>query len=491
MAISVRRWLGTAWGKYDGGVVPGGEWDYSDSNLPWAYPAGLTLSQREALFTADWEPGVQIVDLPATGGDFYSRVISVCNAAANPVIVRIPEGVHHLTSFPLSGSSGLQTFAHAIYHPRLRGFLGAGADRSVIQLDANSLSQAQLEAIAEMDTSGGVGATLQIGLALLQPTGDTRVYVAGVTFRAEDQQYMLSVQPGLVERGVTPNQPAPHRGVIVGPGKNALISYTRFQGAGRACFAAPPYECGNIESQRSQFHLKHCEVDGRRAPDINPAQPARCGLVMGNNESIHTVENSWLHHNNISRYAINDQNSGHPVTGFDGVYTVIRSKANNVGNGNIDPALNGGAQLGGGTGAVCFGYESTKAEIKFHQPIISVDNAVTSYHGQTSISQHIGFAEVSTFRRQGGRAYIYGGIFRNTAWPALDGFLCIRVYASTYWWQDGVENTIFVYSGTEENPGVRKQPWLVSGAWPPNPATGIGMDGQPVSPETHYLVRNG
>ena len=44
----------------------------------------------------------------------------------------------------------------------------------------------------------------------------------------------------------------------------------------------------------------------------------------------------------------------------------------------------------------------------------------------------------------------------------------------------------FVYNDA----GQRLQPWLVSGAWPPNPATGIGQDGQPVSPATHYLVRN-
>ncbi len=494
MALAVYRWDGEAARLIHG---TGEDWypaishDWDDDNLPWVYPEGLSLSEREALFTASWEPGLTIVDLPTSGGSFRARMDAACAAASGPVILRLPEGVHELTEFILSGSSGDVGFAHGFYHPKLRGFLGPGPDKCRIRLKANSLSEAQRDYIEAMDSSGGVGGTNQLAFGLLQPTGDYRVYVAGVTFQAEDQQFMRSVQPGLASRGVIAAQPAPHKGVTVGPGKNATFSYVRWQAAGRACFAAPPFESANVETQRGYILYQKCELDGRRAPEIDPARPARCGPIMGNNEGTHEMVDCWLHHGNVSRYAVNDQNSGHPVVGFDGQYTLRRTKADHIGNGNIDPVLNGGAQLGGGTGAVCFGYESTKATIKFHQPIISVDNAVTSYHGQTSYSQHIGFAEVSTFRRQGGRAYIYGGTFRNTAWPILDGFLCVRVYASTYWWEDGINNTLFVYSGAEENPGIRKQPWLVSGAWPPNPATGIGMDGQPVSPATHYLVRNG
>lgn len=455
---------------YDPGTVA---FDWSDDNVPWRYPSGLSASAREALFTADWESGVTIVDLPA-GASFRARVIAACDAASGPVVIRLGEGTFHLTSFELAGSSGSQTFAFGIYHAKLRGFLGAGADKTTIQMDPNSMSTAQLAALGAMDIGGSPN---QMGLALLQPTGITRVYLAGLTIQAADQQYLPEVQAGLAAKGVIKDQPAPHQGVVIAPNKPATVSYVRFRGAGRACYAAPPFEHANLTSQYGNISIHHCEFDGRRAPDIDPAQPRRCGPLMGNNESSHTVSDSWLHHANLSRYAMNDQNQD-----TAGPYGVTRTKVEYIGNGNIDPNLNGGVTLGGASGAALCGYESTRSQITFTDPIMSVDNTVVN----NSISQHIGLAEVGSIRRQGGRLYVHGGTFRNRAFPILDGYLCLRIYTATYWWQDGVANTVFVY----DKAGNRKQPWLVSGAWPPNPATGIGMDGQPVSPETHYLVRN-
>ena len=448
-------------------------YDWSDDNPPWAYPAGLSASAREALLTSDWESGVTIVDLPA-GASFRARVLAACAAASGPVVIRLGEGTFHLTSFELAGSSGSQTFAFGIYDPKLRGFLGAGADKTTIQMDASSMSTAQLAALGAMDIGG---APNQMGLALLQPTCTTRVYLAGLTIQAADQQYLPEVQPGLAAKGVIKDQPAPHQGVVIAPNKPATVSYVRFRGAGRACYAAPPFEHANLTSQYGNISIHHCEFDGRRAPDIDPAQPRRCGPLMANNESSHTVADSWLHHANVSRYAVNDQNAD-----TAGPYAVIRTKVEYIGNGNIDPNLNGGVTLGGASGAALCGYESTRSAITLTDLFMSVDNTVTS----NSISQHLGLAEVGSVRRQGGRLYVYGGTFRNRAFPVLDGYLCMRIYSATYWWTDGVNNTVFVYSKS----GVRKQPWLVSGTWPPNPAGAVGMDGQPVSPETHFLVRN-
>ena len=455
-------------------------YDWSDTNLPWAYPAEMTATEREALFAADWDPSVPIVDLGGTAGQpFLTRLNATCNAQSVPVVVRLPEGVHHLTSFPLSGSSGYVDFAHAIYNPKCRGLLGQGADRTIIQLDANSMSTAQLDALALMDESGGLGTSNnRMRFAMFQPVGLVHVYIAGIRFRADDQQFLPSVAPGLAAKGITPNQPAPFGGVAIEQNVPATISYCAFIGASRACYAAPPFEHAAISSQYDgPIHIHHCEIDGRLDPAINPARPRRGGIIMGNNEQEHVVEYSWMHHCNISRYAINDQNR---VT--NGHYVVRRSKIEYIGNGNIDPALNGGNPLGGASGAVCLGNESTQALIEYEQVIGIVDNTVVN----NSISQHVGFAEVAGIQRSGGRFYLRGGQWRNRAFPALDGYICIRIYAATRWWTDGIATTIFVYNDA----GQRLQPWLVSGAWPPNPATGIGQDGQPVSPATHYLVRN-
>lgn len=451
-------------------------YDWSDANPPWAYSSGLSAAEREELFTLDWEPGVQIVD-PAPGQATLAAAVNARLAQAGTndrYVIRLPEDDLPSATFGLVGSSGSPTYAFGFYHPRWRGWLGQGADRTTVTMQADSMSSDQLTALGQMDVGGSPN---QMGLALIQPTGPYRVYLAGLSIRAADQQYLPAVQAGLAAKGVIKDQPAPHQGIVVAQERDATISYVRFQGAGRACYAAPPFEHANLTSQYGAISVHHCEFDGRRAADIDPLRPRRCGPIMANNEDSHTLADSWLHHANVSRYAVNDQNRD-----TFGPYNVTRTKVEYIGNGNIDPSLNGGASLGGASGAVACGYESTRSTITFTDPVMVVDNSITS----NSISQHIGLAEVGSIRRQGGRLYVHGGTFVNRAFPSIDRFLTIRIYSATYWWQDGVDNTVFVYRPD----GYRKQPWIYNGAWPPNPTGAVGSDGLPVHPDTHYMIRN-
>ena len=449
-------------------------YDFSDDNVPWAYPADL--AEREELFTADWEPDVPIVTIPTTG-DFMTNVNTACNASPVPVVIRLEEAVYHLDSFELAGTSGRQDFSFGAYHGKLRGWLGLGPDKSIIQMDANSMSQAQLNLLATMDPSLFIPNAM--GLALIQPTNADRIYIAGVGFRAADQQWLPAVHPNAAALGITPNQPAPHTGVVIGADKNYTISYCALVGAGRAMYAAPPWEHANLNTQYSAGVIHHCDFDGRRHPAIDPARPRRCTIVLGNNEDSHEMRRCWMHHTNLSRYAINDQNQD-----TQGTYLVTECKTEFIGNGNVDPALNGGLTLGGSTAAVCHGYESTKAAITFRDNIIDVNNDWMPPSGWYGKSQHIGFAHVTeSTNRVGGQLYVYGGTYLNSAFPSVDGFLCIRAYPDVAWWTSGVQNTMFVY---DFEGGTRKTAWNFTGTWPPTSGQ-IAAAG--VSPETHYIIR--
>ncbi len=446
-------------------TAPSANW--SESNQPWL--AGTS----ESIITASWPSGLLIVDLPTSGGDFATRMDAVLRAAPGPAIVRLPVGVHHLTAFRLAGRSGRQDFAFGYHHPKWLGWLGAGAGKTVVQMDADSMSGPQLALLATMTAASFNPSELSI--ALLQPTDQPTVYLGGLTVRAEDQQDLTAVAADLTLKGVVTPQPAPHGGISVGPNKGAVISYCRFVGASRALYAAPPFEHGAVSSQYSPgLLLDHCEIDGRQAPEINPARPRRGGLVMGNNDTLWEARDSWFHHCNVSRIAINDQNRE-----TAGTYRFTRCKVNNVGgNQNVDPALNGGVSLGGWTNAVVAGFESVAGRVEFIDCNLSVDNA----NKTSNISQHLGFTSTGTRNPRGGRLRVVGGTFRNSAFPSIEGFLCIRVSPTTYWALDGPAATMDVRL-TEGGP--RLSPWGYSGTWPPA-ASQIAAAG--ITPQTHFII---
>lgn len=455
---------------------PAAAWDYSDSNPPWAYPADPV--EREALFTAGWPQEVKdgIVDLVGTG-NLRSKLDTTLAPVSGHAVVRLPDlQGQDLTDLLKADPNAPDTFAYGGYHPKLLGFLGHGADRSWIELKPNSMSQAQLNLLGTLDPNAFTPSHL--GSFLLQPHLRDDTYLAGVGFRAHDQPWLPTVHPNLAAKGVTPNQPAPHAGLEIGSGKNFTIGYCAFVGFGRAIYPAPPFEHPNINSQYADGVIHHTDLDGRRHPDIDPAQPRRCTVYLGNNEDSSTVRRSWLHDTPLSRYAVNDQNRN-----TTGTYLVEESKIERIGNGAVDPALNGGQPLGSASAAVSLGYESSQATIIMRDCIVSVDNDFFRSRNLWGAPQHVGFSNVTPATNRAGVAYFYGGEWRNTAYPEVDGFLCIRIYSDNAWWTTGVANTLFVY---EYEGGPRKAPWHYTGTWPPTTGQ-IATAG--VTPQTHYIVR--
>lgn len=437
--------------------------DWSDTNLPWAY-------DDESVFRATWPAGVTVVDIQTTSSDFYTNLVNTVNAAGRRVVVRLGAAVYSLKSFRMAGSSGDPTYAFGFFIPNLQGLLGRGPDKTFVQMDANSVSVAQLDKMKTM--AAAAFAPLQMGLARFDGTAASPVLLAGLTFRAADQQNLTAVGAGV--SAVVP-QPAPHNGVVIYPNSPAKVSYMRFQGAGRAMTSAPPFECGNISTQYAVASWNNCEFDGRRSPDLDPARPRRCGVWMGNNETLSEMTDCWFHHSNVSRYAANDENRN-----TQGVYRLTRCKAEQITNTqNRDPALNGGASLGGYTNATAFGWESSNATIEMNDCIVSQDN--TQFSGQ--VPMHLQLTSVGARNPQGGRMKVVGGDYRNTGWPQLNGFVCFRIQPSTYWWTDGFDTTLAV----THRDGQRLAPYQYTGTWPPSAAQLATAN---VKPSTHYLIRS-
>lgn len=448
-------------------------WDWSDSNSPWAYSS-------TSAFTQDWPSGVTIVDIQTGSNDFYTNLQNTVNAAGQRVVVRLGQGIYHLNKFRMIGSSGNPNYSFGFWFPNLQGFLGQGPDKTFIQLDANAIT---------VDTDGTTDRTADAHAAMnaMDPadfdpllrgfcrfdgtSAASPILLGGVTFRAADQLPLTGKASGAPY--YVP-QPSPHQGIVLYANSHAIIQYARFQAAGRACYSAPPFEMANVGSQYGTIQWRHCEFDGRRSADIDPAQPRRCVPIMLNNETLSDMEDCWFHHSNLSRYAANDENRE-----TQGVYSLTRCKSEQITNThNTDPAINGGASLGGYTNACLFGWESCNGTINITDCIMSVDNPYTD----GSISQDLQFTSVGSRDPQGGRLTVVRGVYRNTGFPTLDGYLSIRCVAGTYWYRDGLNTTMNITNDS----GARKQPYLYTGTWPPSTAT---LAAAGVAPDTHYIVR--
>ncbi len=424
-------------------------WDWSNSNLPWAFT-------DPAVFTADWPQGTTIVNLQTGSGSFHDRLKATVDAAGQRVVVRLPAGTHSLTSFRMYGSSGIPTYAFGIYHPNLQGFLGQGPEQTIVQMDPNSVSQAQLNHMMTME-AGPSGSPNSLGFIRFDGKVASPVLIAGMTFRGTDQPMLTDGTASTKSYGATYPQSAPYNGVSLYGGSPGIVSYTRFQAAGRALTALPPFEHANIGSQYSpSMHFHHCEMDGRLAPEVDPSQPRRCGSLMANNETLHTVSDSWLHDVHLTRYAANDQNRD-----TYGTYNIERSKIN-LGNKS------------------CAGWESCAATINLTDCIMQLDTPEAT--ASAANTYHVELTPVgSRSNPRGGRLNITRGTFRNIKYPSMDGYVTVRAIGSMYWVTDGYATTMKVIDSN----GQRKQPYVVSG-WPASAST---LSSAGVSPETHFLVR--
>lgn len=446
-------------------------YEWSDANPPWA---GGSLED----FTQGWPDALTVVDL-YTGSDcpadLQSRVDATIERTDGRTVIRLPAGTHHITSCPPRGNSGDPLYAFGLWNPDLKGFLGAGADRTFIQLDAGSISADQISAMGRLDPDAF--APLQLAMIRFDGADSDPVLLGGVTFAAADQPDITRVHANLASAGVAVPQPAPHNGVVFYPGTAAVVDDCRFSGCAHAMTGAPPFEMADVTSQYGTLVYRRCEFDGRRGAWIDPARPRRCTVFMGNNETSSTLEDCWLHHSNVSRYAVNDQNRD-----TSGSYSLTRCKVERIGDGrNADRALNGGASLGGGGDASCCGWESVGGTIAIEDSIIVQHNSHSPQY-QSAPSCHYDLETVGGRNPSGGRMSVRNVVHRNPGYPTIDAYATFRVGASTHWATDGFEETLTVY-GTS---GARLSPHVYTGTWPPSAGY---LSGHGLSPQTHYLVR--
>ena len=458
-----------------GRVNPAPEnYDWSDTNLPWEQGG-------PSAWAADLPQGVPVVPIQATGGDFYTRLKATCAAAPGRIIVELPAGVHSLTSFRMIGGGGDPTYAFGFWDPKLAGFFSeAGPGNCIIEMAPNSTSQAQLDHMSTMQQAAF--APLQMGLIRIDTVyqgAGVPIYLGGVTFEAGPQQLLTSISPDIVGGlgTVYVPQPAPHQGVVIftsGPThSDSVITHTRFRGAGKAITSQPPFELGNFGSQRNHITLKFVESDGRMSPRYDATQPRKCQPMMSNGGIYMSLEDSWLHHSNVSRYAANDESVASGVAQSVN-YRVVRTKIEQITNTqNRQPPINGGNSLGGYTNASLFGFESSNALIELIDVIASVDNDQSV--GQ--VPTHIQLTNTGPSRK-GGFVRVVGGEWRHSKFAQLDGYVTMRIQRSTDWWADGFDNTLDIRPN-----GARLAPHEYTGAWPPSAAY---LANYPK--ETHFII---
>lgn len=481
MGHKVRYWSGSKWESVVlpdvFPAVPGLDYDFNDTTNPaYGYPGGMTQAEKEALWFSFWPFASSlkptIVDLISGSGNFRTDVINTLNAAGGPgtrVAVRLPAGTFHLTAFVPTGSD--PTYAFGVWDPRLVGFIGAGVE-TIIKMDANSMSTAQLTKLATLTNS-----TLN-NMDCMRIDGSPATPACNVGFRliAADQQLLTSTAAG---QGVVTPQPAPHGGVFYYKAGTASYSasYTAYvwaEGFGRASTAAPPFEHANFRSMNGYHHYVHVRSDGRASALVDAARPRRCGVLMTNSEQEVRVKYCHIDRCNVSRYAANSQN-GSAAEVQEISFTKIEQISNTQ---NTDPVY---GALGGYTNASCFGWETYNGQISVHDCLVSNDG--TSSAGQ--VPAHFQFTYVS-----GGRADPGAGSFTafnntykttNPAWAHLDGFPIYRMVGG--WYTAGPNNVI----DDRPTPGAAKRiAYVYAGTWPPSAAT---LAAAGVTPSTHFLVR--
>ena len=451
--------------------------DWDDANLPWSY------ATTDA-FTEGFTEGITWTDL-YTGtfaqSDLWSRITyTIAQVPGNGrVYVRIPTGVHNVTSFQTPFVIPKDPlYAFGLWFPRLSGLLGDGPDKTRIHLVANSYSQEQLDALATLDPD----TFTPLGNAFARFDGAvTPFLLGGIKFTAADQQNVTALHPNMAAKhGIVVPQPAPHVGIHFEPAPSNgtsefIVNNCAFVGCARALLGQPPFECGLINSQYTKSVFRRCDFDGRRDAEVDPLRPRRSTTALVNNEKDMSFVDCHFHHSNIGRFAGNDQNKS--PAALSTFYNFIRCKFDHMGDeGNTDPLINGGAPLGGvDTRYISpFGFESTNARIRLTDCIITQNT--TYARGGIAITQ-VGR------NPSGGRMEVVDCVFRYEHKPYLNGFATMMIDPSTPWYTDGPATTTSV--SREETP-LTCHVYPTGSSWPPTEAY---ITAQGLTPETHYIVR--
>jgi hypothetical protein len=463
-------------GHLPGEATAVASYDWDDlANVPWAYRS-----------EDDWLNNLPlgnntIVPIQVNGAlTFLQNANNTVNANPGNIVLDLRNAfgapqVYHLTSFNMAGTSGIPTYAYGMFIPRLRGFIGHGPDKTIIQMDAGSTNTDQLNEMKTM--AKATFSPLQMSCIRLDgiTTSGNSILLGGMGFRAEDQPLLTAVAADMT--GIYVPQPSPHNGLYTYGGSTVYVSHCRFQAFGRAILGQPPFECANFSSQYGNVRIWNSEFDGRRSPDVDPARPRRCNPIMPNNEYWHEMTDCYIHHSNVSRYAANDQNR---VT--LGTYTLTRIKADYITEReNIDPAINGGNSLGGMSMATPFGWENCNGTIIINDCIVHQRNARPP-DGTGQKPAHFQMTNVVVNGRTDGSFTARGTLVYNEGHPDIDGYWIQRIGNTSHWKTQGYNNTLFIYNPLT---GVRLTPYEYTGTFPPTRAF---LEGLGVRQDTHYLV---
>ncbi len=470
------------------------DYDWSDTNLPYAYAAG----------TKPWldnlpSGAATVVPIQVNASKtFRQNLKDTIAAAPGRVIVELGEGTYTLTKdqdydsdtgeytlFARAGSTTwerLYAFGFFDSSYKLRGLVGQGPDKTIITWASNGYNSKQLTAMQTLSYSDAAS-PIQASIWRFDSnsgSNSTPVFIGGLTFRGTDQGLLSSYSGTLLGTStITTPQPAPYGGIFhyANNGGRMTCSHVRFQGVGRATYSAPPFETGHVGSQRSYTKYYNCEFDGRLAAEVNATRPRRSGMVMFNNEYEGTIQDCWLHHNSLSRYAVNDEN----YTISNTQYTITRCKIDHVvDNGNVDPVY---GSLGGFSGyPACTGFESCMAAITLTDCIFVIDGSLGS--GTWGVQNHLSLTSTGA-DRHGGRLMIVGGEWRCDNRTAIDGFFTLRVPSNVAWYTDGLATTLSIKDSAS---GAPKTAYTVTNAQY-HALTAASLASAGVTPATHYIAR--
>ena len=446
--------------------------DWDEDHLPWD-PTGT-----------GWEAynptGLVPVDLAGNADDnFQDRIdLTVSLNGNNPTLIMLPDHTAHIKSITLRGASTRSTtepfYDIGFWNPQAIGFVSETPGESIIQMDANILTAEQLGLYAHSAYEPSEFVPYQVMMGRI----DARyapIFLANVMFTAADQQF-ATLPPGLVAQGVSANQPAPFNGIVLQGSKlatwnnSATVFNCQFMGNSHAVYNAPPGEMANISTQYLNILMKNVHSDGRLHPSINPKRPARGGSIMTNNDRSITLEDTWFHDNNVSRYAYNGRNRSEVAQSSK--LTHRRTKISRIGfSRNIDPDLNGGVQLGP-VQAAPVGYEASNNLIEWTDSVICTE--------KTWQRPGITITEEGGVNPSGGKFVGRNLRFVTPAWPHLDGFALFNI--TKCWWLDNLATAIDIVTPA----GNQLSPWTTK-SWPPSPAA---ITAAGITPETHYIVHD-
>ena len=442
---------------------------YSDSNPPWK-----NVIESELKF--NWPDDVAIVDL-YTGSDcpsdLQSRIDYTLRNVKSRCVIRVPEGTHDIVGIKRLSTP---TFAYALYHYKyLKGFYGpAGPEKTKFRLKTNSLSEDQLKLMAE-DSSFDPSKyePMQMGYAYLDGRSDTFL-ISGIGFEAEHQPKLESLHPGLIAKGVKLGQPAPFNGLVFMPNSKVIVNNSAFLGNAKLITAAPPGENTNVGSQRCIIEYNHCEFSGKTPKHIDPAQPRVSNPVMGNNDILHVIRNSWMH-DTASRPAYNDQNK--PAPGYEAPlstkYVFENVQFDNIANVRPQDVDNPGTL--DTTYKSVIGFEDSSAEIRFSR---------CRFRHTTKESRGvIALTTVSSRNPDGGKLIIEDCQFEYTENPQLNGFATVMIDPNSKWWTRGYPHGVTV---TVDGKELKLHVFPDNMKWPP---TSKQISDAGLNPSEYALAR--